>query len=129
MIFVDAGFVIALVSKNDQWHENALKVAPKIINKDKIISNLVIEEIISLTGSKLGTKATKEIYHNILDNYKIFDETRALYDKAIDTFIKYNAKLSLTDSMSIEIMKEIGIHEIVSFDSDFDNKKGIVRIH
>lgn len=55
-------------------------------------------------------------------------ETKKLYPKAMQTLVKYH-NLSLTDSVSIEIMKLMNIHEITSFDDDFDHKKGILRLH
>ena len=37
--------------------------------------------------------------------------------------------LYLVDTLLIETMKELNIHEIISFGTDFDNKEGVVRIH
>jgi predicted nucleic acid-binding protein len=37
--------------------------------------------------------------------------------------------LSLADSTAIQVMKSKKIHEIYSFDSDFDKVEGIIRIH
>ncbi len=37
--------------------------------------------------------------------------------------------MGLADALTIVVMKELEIHEIFSFDDDFDNKQGIVRIH
>jgi len=36
--------------------------------------------------------------------------------------------LSLVDTLLIETMKELNIHEIISFGTDFDNRD-VVRIH
>ncbi|MGL6298334.1 MAG: hypothetical protein ACRC1M_04115 [Methanobacteriaceae archaeon] len=42
--------------------------------------------------------------------------------------IKYN-RLGFFDCMYIEIMEDMKVTEIASFDKDFDNIEGIVRIH
>lgn len=132
MIFIDSGFLIALFIDKDQWHNNAINLIAnidKLTKKDKILSNLIIEEIITMIGSLVGAKEAVETYNYIHDNYTIFNENKELYDKSIMTFLKYDATLSLTDSTKVEIMKELGIHEIISFDSDFDKVNGIVRVH
>ena len=36
------------------------------------------------------------------------------------TLIKYSANIGLADAINIEVMKELNIAEIVSFDPDFD---------
>lgn len=132
MIFIDSGFLIAIFVDKDQWHKKGIRLIDKIDKipkEDKIISNLVIEEIITLIGSKIGAKASIEVYGYIHDNYTVFNEDKSLYDKSMSSFLKYNATLSLTDCVSVEIMKELEINEIVSFDSDFDKVDGIVRVH
>lgn len=48
---------------------------------------------------------------------------------AMETFLKYDGTLSFADSVSIEIMRNLEIDEIVSFDSDFDKVDGVIRIH
>ncbi|MDR2624622.1 MAG: PIN domain-containing protein [Methanobrevibacter sp.] len=97
--------------------------------KDKILSNLIIEEVITMIGSLIGAEEAVETYRYIHDNYTVFNENKELYDKSITTFLKYDATLSLTDSTNIEIMSELGINKIVSFDNDFDKVDGILRIH
>ena len=129
MIFLDASFIIALVSKNDQWHHKAKKIAKKIPNKDRIISNLVMSEAITMIGKKTGGEIARKIFFYIEDNYTIYQDHPFLNRGAIETFRKFDGKLSFADSLSIEIMKELKISKIVSFDSDFDKIDGILRIH
>ena len=47
----------------------------------------------------------------------------------MQTLIRHKAKFGLADALSIEVMKDLNMHEIFSFDDDFDNEKGIVWIH
>jgi len=71
----------------------------------------------------------KEVYYNIKDNYIIFEENREIYDNTIHTLLHYNDTLSYTDCFSLEIMRELKIDKITSFDRDFDKVKGIKRIY
>ncbi|KZX14665.1 tRNA(fMet)-specific endonuclease VapC [Methanobrevibacter cuticularis] len=127
MILVDTNFLVGLYVTNDQWHEAAVKISDEVYNQEKIITDLIISEIITLIASKVGAKESKNLYYHILDNYQIYEVDRELYTKSINTLLKYDGTLSLADSLSVEIMKEIGIQEIVSFDKDFDKVDGIIR--
>jgi predicted nucleic acid-binding protein len=129
LILVDSSFFIGYFNKNDQWHKKALKIGGKIENQEKVISNLIISETITQIGNLFGGKAGKITYEHLIDNYIVFKENRDIYNKSMEIFLKYDGKLSLADSLSIVIMKELNIHEIASFDADFDNKKGIVRLY
>lgn len=129
MILVDSTFFTAIVNKKDQWYENSLRVAKKIANMDKIVSNLIISESVTNVSSLLGGKMGKEVYYNIKDNYIIFEENRQIYDNTIHTLLHYNGTLSYTDCLSLEIMRELKIDKIASFDKDFDKVKGIKRIY
>ena len=128
LIFVDTTFFTAFVNNKDQWHEDSLRVAKKIENKSKIVSNLIISESITNVSKLLGGKIGKKLYYNIKDNYIIFEENRKFYDNAIHTLLHYEGTLSFADCLSLEIMRELKINKIVSFDSDFDKVKGIKRI-
>ncbi|GAA5818634.1 MAG: type II toxin-antitoxin system VapC family toxin [Methanobrevibacter sp. CfCl-M3] len=128
MIILDTNFFINLLDTKDKHHERAKKILKKIEKKEKVVTDGVILESITISGSLYGGKKATELYHNIKDNYTIFN-TNHLYDKGMNTHLKYDGTLSLVDTLLIEAMKELGIHEIVSFDEDFDNKDGVVRIH
>jgi predicted nucleic acid-binding protein len=129
LIFIDSSFFVALILENDQWHDKALKLIPEIEKSQKMVSGLIISEAVTIVGSRAGGKAGKMIYDTIKDNCKIVDSDLSYYDSAIYTFLKYDGTLSLTDSVSVEIMKTLNIFEIVSFDSDFDKVNGINRIY
>ena len=129
MIFIDSSFFIALILENDQWHDKALKLLPKMEKSQKMVSNLIIVEAVTIVGSRAKGKAGKMIYDTIKDNCKIIDSDLSDYDNAIYTFLHYDGTLSLTDSVTLEIMKTFNISEIVSFDSDFDKINGINRIY
>ena len=128
MIFLDASFLIAIFVENDKWHQDALKVLPKIAKKKKIISKLVIAETITNLTHNLDTKSIREIYNNINENFTVINEVD-YYDGAMKVFIHYDGTLSFFDSMYVKIMEKKGLYEIASFDKHFDNKENIVRVH
>ena len=56
------------------------------------------------------------------------EEDIELYNNALKTQLKYKGKLGFADCIIMEVMKNMGINEIASFDRHFDGKEGIKRI-
>lgn len=128
LIFLDTSFIIALVNNSDGRHEKAVKLAKKIENEEKIVSHVIIIEVLnSLRKFKKG-KLNQEVYRIIKDNFKIHEESINLYDIALKTQLKYHGKLGFADCIIIEAMKKLNINQIASFDQHFDGKEGITRI-
>jgi predicted nucleic acid-binding protein len=128
LIFIDSTFFIALVLKDDQWHEQALKLIPQLDEADKLISEFIISETVTMVGSRSGGKAGKLVYEYIMESCNIHRQDKSAYDTVIKTYLKYDGTLSFTDASTVEIMKFFNINEIASFDSDFDKVNGIIRI-
>lgn len=129
MIFVDSSYLIALAITNDQWHKKAKKLREMVEKEEKFLTTLNIAETIALISYKGNLEVALFFYKYIKDNYKIIDATLDLYDKSLENFIKYNGTLSPADVIALEVMKNKNIKKIVSFDSDFDKVKDILRIH
>ncbi|KZX16441.1 hypothetical protein MBCUT_08270 [Methanobrevibacter cuticularis] len=96
-----------------------------------IITNTVLTETINLVIKRLNrnTKAINEVYETITSEFTIIYENKELIQRSIETLIRYKATFGLADALSIEVMKELNIYEIFSFDDDFDNKERIVWVH
>jgi predicted nucleic acid-binding protein len=111
----------------EENHQRAIEIARTIENEEKIISKLVIAETITVLKKKLPIKDIIKIYEVLGDFITV--EDAHLFDKTFKQFVKYDGEISFFDAVYIVIMDEFNIHEIVSFDEDFDNKDRIVRIH
>jgi len=129
LIFIDASFFIAAINKNDQWHEKAGEILPIIKKEEKVTSGLILSESVTLIGSFYGGKTGLKLFDYILDNHEVRYVDKELSLSAMETFLKFDGTLSFADSVSVELMKNLGIERIVSFDSDFDKVDGIMRIH
>ena len=127
MIFLDTTFVVGLFVSNDDWHESAVKVYNEIRNEKLVISNLVIAETVNILKNKLETKDILEIYRNIPNFFYVVDDN-ALYDAAMNEFVKYDSSISFFDAMYVAIMKKEDIFKIASFDSDFDKVDNLIRL-
>lgn len=129
MIFVDSSFFIALVDRKDQWHPAAKAVLPVLTDETIIISDLIIDESISIIGRRSGGKAGEQLYHYFIDNCDLVFIDEKILKGSMSVFLRYDGTLSVSDSASVFIMKKKNIERILSFDSDLDKVAGIVRIH
>lgn len=67
--------------------------------------------------------------HFFRDSCEVRYADSDLLESAVDRWMTFGGKLSLSDAVSLEIMAREDISEIVSFDSDFDGIEGVVRKH
>jgi len=105
------------------------EILPIIRNEEKITSGLILSESVTLAGSLFGGKTGLKLFNYILDNHEVRYVDKELSFNSMNTFLKYDGTLSFADSVSVEIMKDLQIERMVSFDSDFDKVDGIMRIH
>ena len=128
LIFLDTSFIVALANSSDGRHKKASILAEKIENEEKIVSNVIIIEVLNILRKFKQGKLNQDVYRIIKDNFKIYEENIELYNNALKTQLKYKGKLGFADCIIIEVMKDMNINKIASFDRHFDGKEGIRRI-
>jgi predicted nucleic acid-binding protein len=131
MIVLDSCYIVSSLVDTEKDHKRAVELSKRFNEKDVIITNTILIETINLLTDKLNhnTEAITEIYESIKSTFKIIDENEEIREKAMQKLIKYDSKVGLADAITIEIMEELNIHEIYSFDDDFDNKQKVARIY
>lgn len=133
MIFLDANFLINLYVETNNYHERANEIYNLIENEEKVISNLVIMEVITVMNIKLklDLDLISEVYEELNISYKILNDA-TFYNKGFailnGEFNKNKERISLFDSVYIALMRDLGIEKIATFDDHFDNIDGIVKI-
>ena len=130
MILLDTTFIVSFLVDTEKDHEKALKISKKLNNEKLVITNAILIETINLLGKKLNknTNALFKTYESIKNNFEIIYEDEELTERAMQTLVKYKAKI-VADAINMEVMKDLDIYEIFTFDEHFDNKEGIIRIH
>lgn len=133
MIFLDANFLINLYVETSNVHKRANEIYNLIENEEKIISNLVILEVITIMNIKLklDLDLISEVYEELNISYKILNDA-TFYNKGFDIlkreFNKNKERIPLFDCVYVALMKDLGIEKIATFDDHFDNIEGIVKI-
>lgn len=125
MIFLDANFIIDLFVDNSNNHKKALNIWRKIKNEDLIISNSIILEVMTVLNIKL--KVSKEILEKSYlklnsGKFKIVEDIQ-LYNNTIKRQIQYlPERLPFFDCLYLELIEQLEIKKIVTFDKHFNNK-------
>ncbi|MHC1567922.1 MAG: type II toxin-antitoxin system VapC family toxin, partial [Candidatus Syntropharchaeia archaeon] len=120
---------IAIADERDQWHEVGKKVIGRLKSEKIVISDFVISEVLTEIGRRSGGKSAYQLFHYFVDNCEIVYVDAKLLLESVATFLKFDGKLSLADAVSVNIMRKMGITDIISFDSDFDKVDEINRIY
>lgn len=126
MIFLDTNFLMSLFIKTEKHHDIATKIYEKIKEERLIISNSIILEIITVSNTKIkvSPEKLKEIYIILnSDLFEIFEDI-AIYDDTMERLLNYHPeRLLFFDCLYMELMEQLGIKKIVTFDKHFNNKE------
>ncbi|HML95589.1 MAG TPA: PIN domain-containing protein [Thermodesulfobacteriota bacterium] len=129
-IFVDTSFVIALVNRNDQYHEAAIRLSHNLESAALLTSSGVLLEIGNGLAKRYRDSAI-EIIDLFLsaDNIEIIAIDEKLFIAGLMNYKKYSDKnWGLVDCISFAIMREHGIEEVLTFDYDFE-QAGFTVLH
>lgn len=78
-IFLDSSFIIALINDKDSLHKKALEFVELTEANECYISNLIINEVITVIGNKLSLEVAISSYDlltsvfNIVNEYDVSD--------------------------------------------------------
>jgi predicted nucleic acid-binding protein len=130
-IFLDSTFFIAYVIDTDENNELAYQLEKNgLFDNECYINNLIVNETVTVIGNKTNLDLAVDTYKAIKDNCTIINEYNIanFNDKVLNTYKKFEAKLSFADCGILESMKENNIKNIVSYYKSFDRVEGIERI-
>ena len=127
MPFGDASYFIGVFDRDDQWHVAAARLAEEVRGKLSI-TDAAMGEAITMIGSRAGGKAARRMYHLFTEACDITFTTPALFKEAMVFHTQYDGRLSTSDCLTVAAMVAANDTEVLSFDSDFDRVRGIVRL-
>lgn len=130
-VLVDSVVIIGAFYRNDHWNVKATPIIRHIDDgkSPAIITDFILAEVINFLHQKAGHLAAIETLEALesSENITVVRITDSQFSAGKAMFIKY-PRLSLVDAMTVACMKDLGITEIYSFDSDFDGIAGITRL-
>lgn len=120
-IFIDTGYIIALVNQRDQYHAQAIQLSHHYDTADFITTEAILLEIGNAL-SRNHKSAAIEILHQLLNTpqTQIVPITTARFALALDRYCQYlDKQWGLIDCLSFIVMEEYGVHQVLTFDQHF----------
>jgi predicted nucleic acid-binding protein len=120
-IFIDTLFVVALVNRRDQYHEQAATLAEIFDGHPLLVTDAVLLEI----GNALSRNYKEEAVR-IMDEFLASDEveivrlTPELFDEGYSMYKTYlDKEWSLVDCISFVVMRKAAVKQALTFDRHF----------
>lgn len=131
IIFADTFYWIALLSPRDTWHSRVIEWSQSNPHQSLIITDGIIDEIFahfSKQGEIMRGKVI-EFYQNILDDpsIQLISYNPELRQAGIELYKKRLDKgYSLTDCISMVVIKKLNIAEVLTNDKHFSQEGFII---
>ncbi len=112
-----------------EMKKHAKEIIKRVESGEEVVTSVVhLSEILNILESHLGLQISLQFLETMLSmkNMEIAEVGRKDYEDALILCNKFN--ISANDGIAVKIMRSLGINEIYSFDSHFDNVPGIKRI-
>ena len=126
-IFVDTSDFVAVFNKRDQLHEKALQIENELGKVKQVTTELVLIEVLNyFCEFRLDIKdyVIKSANHFIVT--KKIEIIPCSSEQFIEGFYFYKSRLdkdySLTDCVSMNVMRERNINEILTNDDHFEQE-------
>ena len=121
-LFVDTSFVVALVNKRDQYHEQAVELSNTFESYPVITTDAVLLEVGNALARNFKTEGVVTIEGFLSsDEARIVAVDAALFRRGFDLYKSYQDKAwGLVDCISFIVMRELGIQDSLTTDSHFE---------
>jgi predicted nucleic acid-binding protein len=121
-IFIDTAAFLAVLNASDHFHLPARLIWDEILSSNSTLysSNYVILETTTLLQHRFGMEAVRLFERDVLPVIEINWVDETLRNQAMSALLAANRRnLSLVDCTSFEIMRQIGLNEVFTFDPHF----------
>ncbi|MCC6453266.1 MAG: type II toxin-antitoxin system VapC family toxin [Acidobacteria bacterium] len=125
--FVDAVHFIALANPKDQWHEKAVCLANETIEDRHITTEEVLIEFLNFyaeSGEFMRQKVA-DLARSVLTDVhiEVISRTETSFLNALDLYeSRLDKGYSLTDCISMNVCRELGIKDVLTSDRHFEQE-------
>jgi uncharacterized protein len=120
-VFVDTGYVLALVNEHDQYHAQALLLSQHYERHPVVVTDAVLLEIGNAL-SRLARPAAAQIIADFRESAgsTVVPLTPELFDSAFSLYRRHIDKTwGLVDCVSFVVMRRMGLRTALAFDQHF----------
>ncbi len=123
-LFVDTLHLAALINPRDQWHSKSVEVEIRTISVDLLTTEDVLIELLNFYaehGEFKRRKVTEFVREILLDvRVEVFSRSETAFLEALELYeSRFDKGYSLTDCISMNVCRELGIKEILTHDRHF----------
>jgi predicted nucleic acid-binding protein len=138
---IDTNILIALIDEGDTWHQRAVVICKALekANAQYVYFDSTVNEVVSVLARRLEEKGQSDKLEPLLVKLEeivpeekitwISQEIKRVYRDILELVKSSRGKLNFHDALMVHILRERKVRYIVSFDRDFDEIEGLVRIH
>lgn len=133
IVFIDSFYLIALLVEHDQWHEAAVQAQKSLGDPVQFVTiyEVLVEFLASVSreGPHVRHAAVETAYAIMAsDNVSVIAPSPELCTSGLNLYAqRLDKRYSLTDCISMVVMRELGITEVLTHDRDFEGE-GFVRL-
>lgn len=120
-LFVDTGYIIALINENDRYHRQALALSEKYDGHRLVTTDAVLLEVGNALSRFARAQASLIIRHfQNADEVTLIALNPTLFNTAMHWYDKYHDKTwGLVDCVSFAVMTEMQLSRALAFDRHF----------
>ena len=133
IVFIDSLYLIALLMERDQWHQAATQTRNRLGSGVQLVTTyeVLVEFLASVSrGGPQVRRVAVAMAHSLMasDNISVIAPSPELCTSGLNLYAqRLDKRYSLTDCVSMAVMRELGITEVLTHDRDFENE-GFVRL-
>lgn len=140
LVAIDSNVLVALLDQRDQWNQQAraLIVGLKAENAALVFFDSVLNETISVMARRAIEQKRPTEFPLLLSELLrqvpeeaitwISLETQRLFRQIVELVSETGGLLNFHDALIVLSCQELGIEAVASFDEDFDDIEGLLRI-
>jgi predicted nucleic acid-binding protein len=127
IILVDTHYLIAIINRLDQWHQSAISVIGKLGKAKLVVTESVLVETLNYFAefrpeAKQHAAETIESFSANI-NVEVVEQTSKIFLEGMKFYkSRLDKGYSLTDCISMNVCRELGITEIFTHDHHFEQE-------
>jgi len=121
-VLVDTSALYALLDADDDNHPRSAETWRQLINSDEgiVTTNCILVETLALIQNRLGLEAVREFQEDVVPVLSVEFITPEIHRSGIAALLTASRRgLSLVDCISFEVMRNLGIKSVFTFDAHF----------
>ena len=122
MIFLDTGYLVALLDPRDQLHARALGWAG-IVNEPLVLTEYVLWECVNYFSAPIDRPKAHALLDLVASDsaYELIPASPQLFARGLQLHAERQDKFwSLTDCISFVVMQDRSIHRALAYDHHFE---------